>query len=220
MRELSTEGIPSAVRVAGGLGNAVFDAVGQDFAAEFYRVAADAGFETTADPFDRDLEPFGAAGHLVAGSVEGRKVPGLEIQELLIAASVFVGTGVASWVVGKVCDAVWGRLRHEVEGLVQSVRERLATSEAQSQSFPEEPRRVRIVFATLYAQDPLLVEVELDLGRAFAADRSFDDAAVAGLVADLQRRGALEGSGGQVVRYRCRDGVVPSEPEVTELDVG
>ncbi|MFI0141502.1 hypothetical protein [Streptomyces luteogriseus] len=205
--------------MAGGLGNAEFDAIGQHFAGKFYRVAADAGFETTADPFDHDLEPFGAVGHLVAGSVEGRKAPGLEIQELLVAASVFVGTGVASWVVGKVCDAVWGRLQHAVGGLVQSVQERLATPETQSQSFPAEPQRVRIVFATLYAHDPLLVEVELDLGRAFAADRSFDAAAVSGLVADLQRRGALEGSGGQVVRYRCRDGVVPSEPEVTQLDV-
>lgn len=194
MPESSRSDVAGAVRLLGGWGIAAE----AGFAAEFYHVAADAGFPTTPDPFDSDLAEFGPAG-AAAVEIPRSRVKSSGSAEAVLAICIFVGSDAGAWAIGQVCGGVWDRLRPALARLLGSAKVAEAGTDG-----------TRIIARTVYARDSVVAEVDISLNSNVSPD------AVAHMIADLQRLAAEAATRDAIVRFRG-DGETVDGPQIESL---
>ncbi|MDT7781928.1 MAG: hypothetical protein QOF58_347 [Pseudonocardiales bacterium] len=140
----------TAVRLSGGHGSALDPDAAREFAESFYAAVAELGVPAEPDPFDADLEPFGAAGRYAAKHQEPDK-SGTFLTVVLVV-TVFVGTELGSWAVARSANTVWDKVSPALGRLIARLRRREQVDAASSDA--------RIVLRTVYGTDQVVVELE------------------------------------------------------------
>jgi hypothetical protein len=180
--------------------------VGRTFGADFYRVVAQAGIPTIPDPFDKDLAALGPVAKATSLPELQKSIVG-DLGDVLVAASVYLGFKAADWSVDQVCGLIWDRLRPALKSLVTAGRQCAVAGKGKQPS--------RVVLSTLYAEDSLLVVLEV------TTDARCDPQGVADFAITIQRHALAwhrrTGGTGKVLRYRYVDGQLAQEPEISDL---
>lgn len=141
----------TAVRLSGGHGSTLDPDAAREFAESFYAAVAELGVPVEPDPFDADLEPFGAAGRYATVHQEPDK-SGTFLTVVLVV-TVFVGTELGSWAVARSANTVWDKVSPALGQLFARLRRRRKQVDAAASD-------ARIVLRTVYGNDQVVVELE------------------------------------------------------------